>query len=303
MTVVASVIVAVHGNVDALDGLLGCLAKQDFPGHLQVIVVDNHRWPHVPVYLGTDTWAGFVRVVHEPRPGLSRARNVALQHAVGDYLLFTDPDARPEAGWVRALIDALTNTGAYCAGGRLTPRFVDHSTPPTLESGVQQFFLPTIWPARTCRLQEPFWLAGCNLATRNSPPPWFAEELGARPRRHLSCEDLELTFRATELGVVVVPDAVVHRAVHRRDLQLRALLARGWWHGVSVARMQQRHPGAAIYDTTRARAVLRGFRWSHRRTAAIHLSRIVAWRMESLRLTLARHIRSSPRSASEGVTP
>lgn len=289
----ASVIVAVHGNVRALVGLLRSLAGQDCAGGLQVIVVDNHRSPRVPVALFHEFTAttGIVgmtgTVVHEPRAGLSRARNAGVRHARGVYLLFTDPDARPEHGWVAGLVAALRNTGAYCVGGRVEPAYLGDDEHPGLEPGVGQFFVPGAWPAHTCALRAPFWLAGCNLGTRCYPPPVFAEDLGARPRRHLSCEDLELTTRIQRagLGVVVAPEAVVHRAIHRRDLRLPALLGRAFWHGVSIARMRQRHPEATIYDTARMRDVLRDVDRASWRSTAMHLARVVGWRLESVRLT------------------
>lgn len=83
-----SVVVAVHGNVAALPGLVAAVAAQDVgSGDVEVVVVDNHARPRVPA------WDGSVagRVVHEPRPGLSRARNAGIRAASGDYLLVTDP--------------------------------------------------------------------------------------------------------------------------------------------------------------------------------------------------------------------
>lgn len=280
-----SVVVAVHGNTTALRGLLQSLTEQDYSSSVQVVVVDNHRRRHVAPSALTD--AGLTGVViHEPRLGLSRARNTGLQHAQGTSVLFTDPDSRPEPGWVRELVAALESTGAACAGGRIVPRFPAFTRPPRIAAGVAQFFVPPAWPERTCSLQAPFWVAGCNLALRTGDGVVFDEWLGARPRRHLSCEDVELTIRAQQTGhtVVVAPDAVVHRAIHPRDLRLSALVARGFWHGVSVARMRRRHPGGEIYDSLRVRDVL-GAAGGGRGTA-MHLARVVGWRLERLRLVL-----------------
>ncbi|GAA1235057.1 hypothetical protein GCM10009676_18640 [Prauserella halophila] len=297
MKVSASVIVAVHGNTNEVDGLLRCLATQDFLRDIEVVVVDNHRRPYVPPTLLAEAGLSGT-VVHEPRTGLSRARNTGVGHARGEYVLFTDPDSRPEPGWVRGLVEALTTTGAYCAGGRVESLFTDLNERPDLDAGIEQFFVPDAWPERTCALRAPFWLLGCNLATRSSPPPVFDEQLGARPRRHLSCEDLELSIRVEHAGlaVIVVPDALVHRAIHSADLRLPRVLARAFWHGVSIARVRHRHPNAVIYDSAQVADVLGEFRREHWRTAATHLARIAGWRLEALRPT-----RSTPAAGEDEV--
>lgn len=275
-----SVVVAVRGNVPALYGLLHRLGGQTFSGRLQLVVVDNHRHRWL---LDEVVGPGDV-VVHEPRAGLSRARNtgVAQSDPGADYVLFTDPDARPDPGWVRVMVGELERTGAYAAGGRLVPRFVGVEQPPALDSGLKQLFVAPSWPDQTTPLRAPFWLAGCNLATRRWPAPVFDEQLGVRGRRRLSCEDLELLQRVQDEGreVLVVPDAVVHRAIHARDLRLTTMLRRAFGHGVSMARMHRRHPHAEVYDTAAVRQVLAAR--SGWRATAVHLARIAGWRKATL---------------------
>lgn len=275
-----SVVVAVRGNVPALYGLLHRLGEQTFSGRIQVVVVDNHRrrWLFDEVVGPGDV------VVHEPRAGLSRARNTGVAHADerADYVVFTDPDSRPDPEWVRMLVGELERTGVYCAGGRLVPWFVGFEQPPALDAGLEQLFVPPSWPEQATPLQAPFWLAGCNLATRRWPAPSFDERLGVCGRRRLSCEDVELVQRVQAEGrqVLVVPDAVVRRAIHARDLRLSALIRRGFGHGVSLARLQRRHPYAEVYDTARVRQVLAsGASW---RAKAVHLARIAGWRSAAL---------------------
>ena len=128
----ASVVVAVRGNPAALAGLFDALGRQEHvgAGGLEVVVVDNHARPHpvVAVTVRAACGGGLVTVVvHEPRAGLSRARNRGLRQARGRIVLVTDPDARPEPAWAALLVEA--PTGAYCAGGRVVPRYT--GTAPT----------------------------------------------------------------------------------------------------------------------------------------------------------------------------
>jgi glycosyltransferase involved in cell wall biosynthesis len=68
----------------------------------------------------------FAGALHEPRPGLSLARNRALAEcADGDVLAFVDDDALVFSGWLTALRDAWADGGerAACVGGPIVPRF------------------------------------------------------------------------------------------------------------------------------------------------------------------------------------
>ncbi|MFT2689817.1 glycosyltransferase family 2 protein [Clavibacter zhangzhiyongii] len=56
--------------------------------------------------------------VHEPTPGISAARNRALDEARGDDLLvFLDDDERPDPGWLAALVRARAATGSAGVAG------------------------------------------------------------------------------------------------------------------------------------------------------------------------------------------
>lgn len=280
-----SVVVAVRGNAALLPGLLRCLAGQAFPtGHMEVVLVDNHARPVLSEALLEPAGVPGV-VVSEPQAGLSRARNAGIRHARGEYLVFTDPDSRPETTWILHLVTALRDTDAYCAGGRLIARYTGPGRP-RWDDGVRQLFVPPSWPERTSRLQAPYWLAGCNLAVRRDPLPVFNEHLGACGRRHLSCEDLELVIRAQHEGntVIVVPEAVVHRAIHPTDLRLTAVLARAFWHGVSIARLCRQHPAAEIYDSSHLRHALPVLFSSRWRAGLAGIARVLGLRSESARL-------------------
>ncbi|MGB6164967.1 MAG: glycosyltransferase [Pseudonocardiaceae bacterium] len=280
-----SVVVAVRGNIAALPGLIAALAGQDVAvGEIELVVVDNHARPRVPaVLIGSARLR--VRVIHEPRAGVSRARNTGIRAARGDYVLITDPDARPVPSWVGQLVAALESTGAYCAGGKIVPRWTG-TRPPRCDPRVARLFVPPVWPDRVTPLAAPYWLVGCNLGFRRDPLPRFDERLGVRGRRHLSCEDLEIVVRAQRagLGVVVAPEAVVERAINPADHGVRALVGRAFWHGVSIARLVSAHPGTEIYDSDRLSDAVRSLRRTAWRPALTDLARITGLRAESARL-------------------
>jgi glycosyltransferase involved in cell wall biosynthesis len=65
-----------------------------------------------------------MRIVSEPTPGTSHARNRALRAATGDYILFTDDDVLVDNEWiVRFVAAARRFPDAVAFGGRIEPWF------------------------------------------------------------------------------------------------------------------------------------------------------------------------------------
>jgi GT2 family glycosyltransferase len=72
------------------------LTELDYPDY-EVIVVDNRRGE------GPLAEIPGARVVREPRPGISAARNRGIAVATGEFVAFTDDDVLADRCWLRAL--------------------------------------------------------------------------------------------------------------------------------------------------------------------------------------------------------
>lgn len=67
--------------------------------------------------------------IFEPQQGLSNARNAAVDHAQGQYILWTDDDVLVDSQWVSAYLDAFKRwPDAAVFGGKVLPWF--ESQPP-----------------------------------------------------------------------------------------------------------------------------------------------------------------------------
>jgi glycosyltransferase involved in cell wall biosynthesis len=115
----------------------------ELAGHLdavtpraEVVVVDNDPAGSAAEVVGT--WAGRgVRYVHEPRPGISAARNRALAEAAGaDVLVFIDDDELPGPGWLAALVDSWRAWGCAAVAGPVAARLLSPPVPWVAGSGV-----------------------------------------------------------------------------------------------------------------------------------------------------------------------
>ncbi len=107
----------------ALRALLACARAFD-DGDWEVLVVDNgdsgssgpidlHHFDALPV-----------RIVPEPRPGLSHARNRGVVASRGEWLIWTDDDVTVGPDWLRAYQRAVDAAGDIAVlGGPIRPAF------------------------------------------------------------------------------------------------------------------------------------------------------------------------------------
>lgn len=101
---------------------------------VRIIVVDNDAAGTAREAVAS-VGSSSVHYVVEPEPGISAARNRALDEASGsDFIVFIDDDERPGPGWLRALIETQCRTSAQAVAGRVVSQF-DGPLDPWIEAG------------------------------------------------------------------------------------------------------------------------------------------------------------------------
>lgn len=120
---ISVVVCSLFARSDELHDALGSIAALDYPD-LELLVVDNRREIH-----GDAGWVAELprtRVLHEPRPGLSAARNRGLAAATGALVAFTDDDVVVERDWLAALARRFARRpDEACVTGLVLPRDLD----------------------------------------------------------------------------------------------------------------------------------------------------------------------------------
>jgi glycosyltransferase involved in cell wall biosynthesis len=198
----ATVIIPAYNAARTLGATLEGLARQDFEGKFEVIVVDD----------GSSDGTAAIAQAADLRPRLLRqdqlgpgaARNRGAREARSDILAFTDSDCVPTEGWLRCGIDALEKAhlvqGAVRPdpGTRRTP--FDRSLWVTAESGLYEC-------ASLFIRRELFERVG-----------GFEDWLGARLGKELA-EDAWLGWRARRAGAITgfSRHALVHHSVFPRS--------------------------------------------------------------------------------------
>lgn len=100
----------------------------------EVLIVNNNSTDSTDAVIESYAAKLPIRRVFEPRPGISYARNAAIEAAVGDYVVWTDDDVLVDRGWVSAYVAAFrAHPDAGLFGGAIIPLF-EGETPRWLAS-------------------------------------------------------------------------------------------------------------------------------------------------------------------------
>ena len=203
-----SVVVPAYNEERLLPACLDSLQAQDYPGEIEIIVVDNASTDRT----GGIAQARGVRVLEEPRRGYAAALARGFREATGDIIATTDADTVVPKNWISRLAQEYDERPDVVAvGGEII--FCDPSrSARLLTHGV----LPLINRIDRGAPAGPH-LWGANFSVRRSA---FLEAGGWHPRFNLQA-DTELSERLRQFGrVVLLEDLPVYTSCRRWNRSL-----------------------------------------------------------------------------------
>lgn len=250
-----SVIVCTRNRPADLATCLESLLDLEYPGDLEVIVVDNAPADDRSARLVQERFSG-VHYVREERPGLNRARNRGVAEARYDIVAFVDDDVVVDRSWARALARVFVrHPGVMAVTGLVAPLELETAAQAAFEhyGGFGRGYIRR-WAgvnraggerAATEHIAVARFGTGANMAYRRGV---FSRVGGFDPALDVGTPtsgggDLEMFFRVLKAGYPLVyePEAIArHR--HRREapalraqitnngVGLYAFLARCFWH-------------------------------------------------------------------------
>lgn len=288
-----SVVICTLGRPVDLRRALTAFAEQhaEVASGYEIVIVENGPATAVTAELVAEFEQQIpVLRVHEPRLGLSQARNAGLEAAGAPVVVFIDDDATPTAPFVDAHVAAYRDPLVVAAGGPI------HVVWLTVE--------PTWLTDHTARFfghldlgREPQDFAGGelpyggNLSVRRDAAlaaGGFDPMLGRTGGNLISCEETAFLHEMKQAGrLAYLPDALVHHYVNADRANRRWLLRR--WHaqgqsevllarvtGMPLARPRD-DVGAALRGIARATAraaVRRGAALDVAETSAFYSGRL-----------------------------
>ncbi len=171
-----------------------------------------------------------LRCLHETRPGKAHAANLALEHARGQLLVWTDDDVLPEPDWLVRYVEA-GQRWAECAifGGSIQPDF--EGRPPSWLKTVLPY-VPSAYGVRECGepplpIQPHYVPYGANYAVRAAVQKQFPFDpsLGVRQRQRVGGYETEVIRKMLAAGYsgMWVPGAGLRHYVRKQTQTTRFL--------------------------------------------------------------------------------
>ncbi len=237
-----SAIICTHNRHKSVSATINSVLAQDIDRQdFEIIVVDNSTDAGQARQFGAqyDGIENF-RYVHEPVPGLSKARNVGAHLALAPIVAYLDDDAVAPPQWLRELSLGYQKFGdrAVIVGGPVEPVWVT-PRPHWLTSDLEGFFSIVDHGGEIRELLPHEWLAGCNYSIRRD---WlfaaggFSTELGRKGALSLLSNEETLvseSVRARGGKVVYVPGASVKHYIDPSRTSADWLKRRMAWQAVS----------------------------------------------------------------------
>lgn len=177
-------------------------------GPFEIIVVDNASTDHT-----AEIASSFpdVRVVPEPRKGLTQARQRGFEEAKGAILAYVDADTRMPPGWIGRVLDAYdSRERVVCVSGP----YVYYDLPTVKKALVRLYWLLVAKP--TYRLTRYMAVGGNFAASREA----LAKISGFDTTIAFYGEDTNIARRLSELGEVVFDmNLVMHTSARRLHVE------------------------------------------------------------------------------------
>jgi glycosyltransferase involved in cell wall biosynthesis len=239
-----SVVIGTLNRSDMLEPSLRSLLRQTTaPGTFEIIVVDNGSTDRtIPLVESLIAEAPYMRLVHEPKRGLSNARNRGIAEARTPLVAFFDDDGVAEPDWAERILAVFRDepdTGAV--GGRIHVRW-PADRPSWMGASLEGYYGHFDCGDRRREITLPTYPFGPNMVIRRDRLQQiggFRSELGPTGRNLMACGETDLFQRLHQqpLKVIYEPAAVVHHVVPAERATRKWSLVRSFRHGICSATM------------------------------------------------------------------
>ena len=210
-----SLIIPVYNRPDEVEELLHSLAQQQTPPAYEVVIVEDGST--VPCAAVVDRYRDLMSIHYEvvPNGGPSRARNIGVRHATGDWVIILDSDVVLPPDYLYNVSQAIAADQCDAWGGP--------DAAPSLQDGSFGMWQRAINYAMTSPLTTGGIRGGSKRLTKRFYPRTFNlgcrkdlfESLGGFDETMRYGEDIDFSMRLYEAGsrVALLPEAVLY---HKR---------------------------------------------------------------------------------------
>ncbi|HXJ33716.1 MAG TPA: glycosyltransferase [Candidatus Eisenbacteria bacterium] len=207
-----SIIVVTYNRADYVEQLLASLGHLTYP-HFEVVVVNGPSSDRTADVLRE--YDGRIKVVSSPVGRMTAQRNLGIDQATGDIVIFIDDDARPaEPDWLDRIVEVFDADRSGRVGAVAGPAIHCDGTLLQFESGMtSDYAFQVFWGSRpdAPKPDGTRWVrrtVGCNSAFRRSA---LVEVGGFDENVLYYADEADVCFRLARAGyrTVAIPDGAV----------------------------------------------------------------------------------------------
>ena len=224
-----SIVICSYNGASTIESCLRSMQKLRYPGEYEVVFVDDGSTDHTQEILKQFPE---VRNIHQKNMGLSYARNVGMEAARGEIVVYTDSDCEADEDWLYYLALALTRGGYVGMGG---PNLIP-------DEGSWVADCVGLSPGGPTHVmiddREAEHVPGCNMAFYK----WALKQInGFDPQFRKAGDDVDVIWRLQDLRYPIgfSPAAQVW---HYRRNTIKAYLKQQRGYGEAEAMLKFKHP-------------------------------------------------------------
>jgi glycosyltransferase involved in cell wall biosynthesis len=223
-----SVVVPVYNSEDTVEGTIRSLLGLKYPSPVELIFVDNRSTDRTSEIL--QSYSPRIRVIREPKPGQSPARNRGTREARSTVVAFTDADCVADPHWLAELVAPLSDSRVGISGGNI------RAIQPC--NSIQQFGDLLHDHEKAIHTYKPPYAISMNWASRRS----VLLSVGGFDETMHRGEDCDLSYRIVQAGFEIVyrDGAIIY---HRNRADLKGLAREGFRDGFHAVKVLKKHRG------------------------------------------------------------
>lgn len=217
------------------------LMKQDHTDKEIILVMDANN----ELYrMYVSSLPASVKIISNPHPGLSEARNLGIRNADGDIIAFIDDDASVDKNYILTLLKNYEDPNIAGVTGKIIPE--EKPKYPEELYWVGGFTYKG-FPDKRCEVRNGH---GCNISFRKKifeKVGMFDVKLGRVGRKLVTAEETEFCIRISDsipgAKIIFDPSAIVYHKVHGYRQGIGYIVRRGFFEGMSKAHIEHMYSG------------------------------------------------------------
>lgn len=227
-------------NIDFFSETVACidsLYNQEYENKEILLVMDKNEALY-DMFLSSLPKS--VNIIINIRPGLSEARNLGIENANGDVIVFIDDDAIADKHYISNIIKNYEDDKIIGVFGRIFPKGTPNYPEELYWIGG---FTNKGFSEERCEVRNGY---GCNMSFRRSvfeKVGLFDNKFGRTGKKLETCEETEFSIRALEslngYKIIYDPSVIVHHKVHKYRQTLKYMIKRSYNEGIAKARINK----------------------------------------------------------------